>query len=162
MTESQIKNIFFAIISCLLFFCDIILFASMQSCKIHLLLCFFITLINKPYQNRTIVFPLLLLSIFSYLQINIFGWSLTYVIPSMLVTHYLQQHLHVKNVIPYTVLIFALTLQNLLNFYLHAIATSYQNFAYTVAYNCIFITVMITMISYIQTKLETMREKIML
>src|SRR3990167_8419594 len=126
MTQSQIKNIFFVLISCLLFFLELILFAIMQQYEIYLLLSFFIALITQQPQHRSLIVPLGLMSMMSYLEMNIFGWCLVYIMPTMMLANYLDQHLRVKVIIPYLLMIAALLVKMGLGWYMHDITISFM------------------------------------
>ncbi len=114
MTQSFIKNIFFILISSFIFFIDITLFACMHQHYIDLLFCFFIAIIACNSKKSLFIIPLLFMSLFSYLDTNIFGWSLTYSLPIIIIADYLDQHLHVKWIIPYLLITTGIILKNLL------------------------------------------------
>lgn len=157
MTQSQIKNIFFAMLSCLLFFFELMLFALGQHYEIYLLLCFFITLIIKKSQHRTLVPPLLLMCIMSYLEINIFGWCLVYIIPTMLLANYLDQHLRVKFIIPYFLIIAALCIKMSLGLYMHEITVTWIHALQIITYNTFIIAIFVWISSRLEKKLETVQ-----
>ncbi len=135
MTQSQIKNIFFALLSCILFFADLMIFALLQRHQIYVLLCFFIVLIVAKAQHRALIIPLFLLSIMSYLETNIFGWCLVYIMPTMLFANYLDQHLRVKVIIPYLLITFTLCTKIILAWYMHDVATSWASVTEIITYN---------------------------
>lgn len=111
MTQRSINTIFFIIASCCLFFIDIVIFACMQQHQIDLLFCCIIVLSSHAWQKRFLAVPLLLLSMLSYLDTNIFGWALLYNIPTIILADYFDQHLHVKWIIPYLTLTAGLLLK---------------------------------------------------
>ena len=155
MTQSQIKNIFFVLLSCLLFFLDITLFALMQHHDIYLLLCMFIALIAHHPQNRALVTPLFLLSAMSYLEINIFGWCLVYIIPTILFENYLDQHLRIKSIIPYFLLIFMLFIKISINSYIHGISPTYWHMAQNFSYNTAILSFFLMISSYLGKKIKS-------
>lgn len=150
MTQSQIKNIFFFLISCLLFFFDIIIFVIMQRHDMYLLLCFFIMLLTANTQNRTILTPLFLLSAMSYLEMNIFGWAIVYIMPTMTLATYLDQHLRIKVIIPYILLSSALIIKMLLGWYTHSINISLHHAIEIFTYNMIIISLFISINSFFE------------
>ncbi|MGZ6254989.1 MAG: hypothetical protein ACXWL5_03310 [Candidatus Chromulinivorax sp.] len=157
MTEQHLKNIYFFTLTCILFFCDILFFGLLNSNKIYSLLCLFIIIISKPHQHRTLLMPILLLSILSYLQVNIFGFAIIYLMPTMLIGYFLDQHLQAKFIIPYFLLMYALNLQRVINFYLQSIKTSYLFLSTTILYNICLIFMLIMITDYFEKKLEKMR-----
>lgn len=152
MTQPSIKNIFFVATSCLLFFIDLMFFACMHQHQVHLLFCFFIILIVIQSQKRSLIAPLVLLSIFSYLDNNIFGWSLVYIIPTMILAQYFDQHLHVKWIIPYLLLTAGLFIKFSLNFYMLDIAISSIHATEIIVYNTIGLTMFIMIGSWFEKK----------
>ena len=148
MTQPFIKNIFFLATSCLLFFIDLIFFASMQQHQIDLLFCFFIVLLITKLKKRYLIWMLFLLSIFSYLDTNIFGWSLLYLIPIIALQDFLDQHLHVKWIIPYSLLTAGLILKFALCLYTKAIALSWVHATEILVYNCICLIILLLIHSY--------------
>ncbi|MDP3787837.1 MAG: hypothetical protein Q8Q60_00800 [Candidatus Chromulinivorax sp.] len=152
MTQPQIKNIFFAVLSCFFFFGELILFAILQQYNFYLLLSFFITLLTKNSQKRTLAVPLFLMSIFSYLEMNIFGWCLVYIMPTIMLANYLDQHLRVKVIIPYLLLTFALCLKMILAWYMHNIIISWMHATQIMVYNTAILTLWITIHSYFEKK----------
>ena len=152
MTQPQIKNIFFAIASCILFFAEIMLCALMQRYEVYLLLCFFIVLLVQRPQKRTLVIPLFLMSILSYLDINIFGWCIVYIMPTIIFSNYLDQHLRVKTIIPYLLITFAVCLKMILAWFMHSIGISFIHAAQIIVYNTIVTTLFVAMSSYLATK----------
>ena len=150
MTQSQIKNIFFIIVACLLFFVDLMFFALLQRHEVYSLLCFLIILIISKPQNRSLLVPLLLLSMMSYLEMNIFGWCFVYIVPTMFFANYLDQHLRVKIIIPYLVLTFALCTKIFLAWYMHGIAISFLPITQIITYN----TIIIALFAWIDSHLE--------
>ena len=154
MTQPQIKNIFFALASCILFFAEIMLFALMQQYTIYPLLCFFIILLVQHTKPHTLVTPLLLMSILSYLDVNIFGWCLVYSIPTIIFANYLDQHLRVKIIIPYLLLTFALYLKIFVAWYGHHIIISLIHATQIIAYNTFLITLFIAISLYLGTQYD--------
>ncbi len=152
MTQPQIKNIFFAVLSCLLFFVELILFAGLQQYDVYLLLCLFIILLTKNSQKRTLAVPLFLMSIFSCLEMNIFGWCLVYIMPTIMFANYLDQHLRVKVIIPYLLLTFALCLKMILGWYMHSITISWLHATQIIMYNTMIMILWITINSYLEKK----------
>ena len=159
MTQSQIKNIFFVLLSCLLFFLELILFAVMQQYEIYLLLCFFIALIVQQPQHRTLVAPLCLMSMMSYLEMNIFGWCLVYIMPTMMLANYLDQHLRIKVIIPYLLITAALCIKMSLGWYMHGITVSCMHATQILTYNTIVIALFLSIGAYLETKFENYLSK---
>lgn len=157
MTQPQIKNIFFVAISCILFFVEILLFALMQQYNFYLLLCFFIALLTQMPQKRTLVAPLFLMSMLSYLEMNIFGWCLVYIMPTIMFTIYLDQHVRVKVVIPYLALTFALCLKMIAAWYMHSINISWLHATQIIVYNTIIISLFMTIGSYLENKFSVLK-----
>ncbi|MBV8660727.1 MAG: hypothetical protein JO129_01105 [Candidatus Dependentiae bacterium] len=154
MTQPQIKNIFFVVISSLLFFLEIMLFALLQRYEIYPLFCFFIALLVQSPQKRTLVMPLFLMSLLSYLEINIFGWCLVYIIPTILLANYLDQHLRIKIIIPYCLLIFALCLKMILMWNMDGITISWIHAAQIIIYNIIILKMFIIVGAYLEKRFE--------
>ena len=150
MTQSQIKHIFFIITSCLLFLLDLALFSLLQHHSLHLLLCFFITLICQHPSNRLLVAPLLLLSLISYLDYEIFGWCLVYLVPTMALARFLDKQLRVKLIIPYLLLIFALFLKMFLASYMLGIDISWMHAFQLIFYNSLILSCFIMMWDLLQ------------
>ncbi|AXK60555.1 hypothetical protein [Candidatus Chromulinivorax destructor] len=111
MTQSQIKNRFFLIVPFILFFLELAFFSILQTHIMYLLLCFFIVSINIYPSTRLSLLPIFLMSIISYLDYNIFGWSLIYIMPTMALAMYLEKQIQLKIIIPYILLINALLLK---------------------------------------------------
>lgn len=111
MTQSQIKNRFFLIVPFILFFLESAFFSILQTHIMYLLLCFFIVSINIYPSTRLSLLPIFLMSIISYLDYNIFGWSLIYIMPTMALAMYLEKQIQLKIIIPYILLINALLLK---------------------------------------------------
>lgn len=111
MTQSQIKNRFFLIVPFILFFLELAFFSILQTHIMYLLLCFFIVSINIYPSTRLSLLPIFLMSIISYLDYNIFGWSLIYIMPTMAFAMYLEKQIQLKIIIPYILLINALLLK---------------------------------------------------
>lgn len=154
MTQLQIKNIFILVSSCIFFFIDIMLFAFMQQHQCDLLLCFFIMLIITHRKKRTLIVPLFLLSIISYLDFNIFGWSLIYIMPTMMLAYYLDQNLRVKIIIPFLLLITSLSLKILIAWYTHEVSMSLQTIIQTIIYNLIIMGLLMIMSHSLEKKFE--------
>ncbi len=157
MTQPQIKNIFFAVLSCFLFFGEVVLFALLRHYDFYLLLCFFIALLTTMPQKRTLVAPLVLMCIFSYLELNIFGWCLVYIMPTIMLANYLDQHLRVKVIIPYLLLTFALCLKMILAWYMHNTNISLLHATQIIVYNTIIITLWIAIGSYLENKFVALK-----
>jgi hypothetical protein len=155
MTQPQIKNIFFVVISCFLFLIEIILFALLQQYDFYLLLCFFITLVIQMRQKRALAAPLFLMSMLSYLEMNIFGWCLVYIMPTMMFANYLDQHLRVKTIIPYTLLTFALCLKMIIAWFMYNINISALHATQIIVYNTIIITLFVVIGSHLEKKFGT-------
>lgn len=111
MTQSQIKNRFFLIVPFILFLLELAFFSILQTHIMYLLLCFFIVSINIYPSTRLSLLPIFLMSIISYLDYNIFGWSLIYIMPTMALAMYLEKQIQLKIIIPYILLINALLLK---------------------------------------------------
>ena len=148
MTQPQIKNICLILTSCLLFFAEIMLFAVAREYNFYLLLCFFITLLVQVPQKRTFVTPLFLMCILSYLEMNIFGWSLVYILPTIIFANYLDQHVRIKVIIPYLVLTFALCFKMLTAWYMHDINISIMHATQIIVYNTIALAACLTIRFY--------------
>lgn len=155
MTQLQIKNIFLIILSCLLFFVELFLFALMQQHQIYLLLIFFIAVVVQHPQKRTLLVPLLSLSVMSYLDIHVFGWCLVYLMPTMVLANYLDQHLRIKIIIPYMLLIFALVLSMVLGCIWYDIAITLYKATETIGYNILILTLFLHIGSFFEQKIET-------
>lgn len=150
MTHSQIKNIFFTLCACLLFFIELSTYATLHRYDFYFQLCFFILLLTNHAQRRTLLAPLLFMSILSYLEVNIFGWSLVYCIPTITIAHFLDQHLRIKIIIPYALLICSFALKLVLGWYLHGIAVSWLHILQIITYNTSIITIGLAMSSYLE------------
>lgn len=124
MTQSQIKNTFFIALFILIFFIELALFAILQKHIIYPLLCFFIPIINQRPSTRLIAIAIFLMALTSYLDYNIFGWNLIYIIPIMIVSRYFDKQFHVKFVIPYILLLIALFIKASVSHCLLAIDSS--------------------------------------
>lgn len=149
MTQPQIKNIFLILTSCLLFFVEIMLFALAREYNFYLLLCFFIALLLQAPQKRTLVIPLFLMCMLSYLEMNIFGWSLVYIVPTILFANYLDQHVRIKIIIPYLVLTFALCFKMVTAWYMHGVTISMMHATQIIVYNTIALIVCLTVRFYL-------------
>ncbi len=150
MTQPQIKNIFLILTSCLLFFVEIMLFALAREYNFYLLLCFFIALLLQAPQKRTLVMPLFLMCMLSYLEMNIFGWSLVYIVPTIIFANYLDQHVRIKIIIPYLVLTFALCFKMLTAWYMHGITISVMHATQIIVYNTFVIALFVAIGSYLE------------
>ena len=154
MTQSQIKNRFFIAVSFILFWIELSMFFLLHKHVLHLLLCFFITIINKHVPTRLLIIPLFLMSLVSYLDYNIFGWSLIYLMPIMLLSKYLDTRVLVKTIIPYILLASALLLKISISSYLLAIDTSWLYGIQTFAYNVIILYIFTTIYTYIENRYQ--------
>ena len=154
MTQSQIKHIFFIVTSCLLFLLDLTLFAFFQHHFLYLLLCFFIALICQHPSNRLLVTPLALLSLTSYLDYEIFGWCLVYLVPTMALARFLDKQLRVKEIIPYLLLTFTLLLKMMLASYMLHIDTSWLHTLQLIFYNSIILSCFVIIWHYAQRIFE--------
>ncbi len=150
MTQPQIKNIFLILTSCMLFFVEIMLFALLREYNFYLLLCFFIALLIQAPQKRTLVAPLFLMCILSYLEMNIFGWSLVYIVPTILFANYLDQHLRVKVIIPYLLITFAVCLKMISAWYMHGITVSMAHATQIIVYNTFVIALFVAIGSWLE------------
>jgi hypothetical protein len=156
MTESQIKKTFFAFISCLIFFLDLMLFAIMQQHQIYLLFCFFIGwIIPAAYQHQTMIIPLFLLCLLSYIDTNIFGWCLVYIIPIIAFSKYLAQHLRISYIIPYILFMTSMLLKIMLDFYCHNTMISLTHAGKLFVYNMIYLQIFIMIKSYFHIEKTT-------
>lgn len=155
MTQPQIKNIFFVVISCILFFVEISLFALMQQYNFYFLLCFFIALLSQMPQKRTLITPLFLMCMLSYLEMNIFGWCLVYIMPTIMFANYLDQHVRVKVIIPYLVLTFAICLKMIAAWYMHSINISWLHATQIIVYNTFIISLCMAIGSHLEKKFAT-------
>jgi hypothetical protein len=149
MTQPQIKNIFLILTSCLLFFVEIMLFALAREYIFYLVLCFFIALLLQAPQKRTLVTPLFLMCMLSYLEMNIFGWSLVYILPTIIFANYLDQHVRIKIIIPYLVLTFALCFKMLTAWYMHGITISIMHATQIIVYNTMTLATCLTIRFYL-------------
>lgn len=150
MTYPQIKNIFFFIASWILFFAEMTGYGFMQKYDIYFLLCFFITLTIYNTQKRTIVAPLFLMSVLSYVEMNIFGWCLVYIVPTIMFANYLLQNVRIKIVIPYLLLTFALCLKIIVAYYLHDITISWLHATQIIVYNTLILSVFLALSSHVE------------
>lgn len=154
MTQSQIKNRFFLIAPCLLFFMELAIFFLLQSHVIYLLLCFFIASINIYPSTRFSLLPIFLMSLISYLDYNIFGWSLIYLMPTMLLSRYLEKQIQLKIIIPYILLVSALLLKINIESYLLIISTSWRLGIQIMIYNVLILSVFIAIYHYFEEKMQ--------
>jgi len=154
MTYSYRKHIFFIIISSFIFLLDIVLFSFFQSHILYPLLCYFIVLIFQRRSNRFLIIPLLFLSCLSYLDCEIFGWCLVYLVPTMAFAYYLDKQLRVKIIIPYSLLFFALLLKIILMLYMLNIDISWIYALQLFFYNSMILSCFITTWKCIQKKIE--------
>lgn len=128
MTQQQIKNSFFICLSIFIFLIDISLFGLLHRHIFLLLHCFVILLMAQQYQNRIIFPPLFLLCLLSYLDTNIFGSCLLYMLPTLFLAKYFQEHLQTKIAIPYLLLISSLLLKKQSLFFMTQTEISWYNF----------------------------------
>ncbi len=152
MTQHHIKNIFFILITCMLFFLELLIFSLMQKHQIQPLLCFFILLLTQPLQKRVLALPLYLLCLLSYLDTNIFGWCLVYIMPTMACAQYLDQHLQAVNIIPYCLIFTAMSLKTFFCWYFNDITISFSSYLTIYGYNSALIIVLITLQTYLAKK----------
>lgn len=114
MTDFAQKHIFFILFPMLLFYIQIFLYAIIQHNAIDLLLCWIIILTIQHNNKTVLIGSILYLSIMSYLETNIFGISLLYTMPLIILYNYLDEILQIKKIIPYVLLIVAYSIQYLL------------------------------------------------
>lgn len=126
MTQSQIKNRFFLIAPFILFFLELAFFSILQTHIIYLVLCFFIVSLNIYPSTRLLLLPIFLMSIISYLDYNIFGWSLIYIMPTIALGAYLEKQIQLKIIIPYILFLHALFLKISIACYILLTHTSYK------------------------------------
>ena len=118
MTQPFIKNIFFIFVVLFCFFFDMLTFSIMQKHALDLLFCLFITLLMHEEKKRYLVLPLGFLCLMSYLETNIFGWSLIYALPTIFLFKYFDQHLRAKWIIPYLLMNIAMFIKIIVNYYM--------------------------------------------
>jgi len=141
MTQSQIKNRFFLIVPCSLFCIELGMFSLLESHILYPILCFFIISINVYPSTRLLLIPIFFMSLLSYLDYNIFGWSLIYILPIMLLAQYLQKQIHVKIIIPYILLVSGLLLKiNILSYNLN-LTTSWRYKTCIIVYNILMLSI---------------------
>lgn len=141
MTQSQIKNRFFLIAPCLLFFAELALFSILHSHLLFILLCFFIASMNIYPSTRFSLLPIFLMSLISYLDYNIFGWSLIYVMPIMMLALYLEKQIQLKIIIPYLLLVSALLLKINIESYALQSVTSWRFSLYMIICNTVILSI---------------------
>lgn len=137
MTQSQIKNTFFIALFILIFFIELALFAILQKHIFYPLLCFFIPIINLRPSTRLTAAAIFLMALTSYVDYNIFGWNLVYIIPVMILARYFDKQFYVKFVIPYVLLLIAFVIKIFLSHRLLAIDSSLSSNMYIFFYNTI-------------------------
>jgi len=148
MTQYQIKNIFFICLTFFLFFADIALFALFQQHLLLILNCFVILLLINHYPRCFLMTPILLLALLSYLDDNIFGSSLIYVVPTVFLANYLHEHLQIKSIIPYILLITTIIIKKQSLILMHISHISWTTTIYSIIYNSIVLSIFI-LIHYI-------------
>jgi len=90
----------------------------------------------------------------SYLEINIFGWCLVYIMPIMALAHYLDQHLRIKSIIPYILLISTLFIKINLNAYIHGITPTYWHMIHIFIYNIAILALFLTTASHLAKRFK--------
>lgn len=118
MTESQIKNSFFLIMPWLLILLELMIFALMHSHQIYLLLIFVIITMNKHDQAGSLINGLLAMTVLSYLETPIIGSWVLFILPTIVLGHYVEKRILVKWIIPYLLLAFAILLKIVMGSYL--------------------------------------------
>ncbi len=152
MTQQQIKNSFFICLSILIFIVDLSLFAILQQHLLLLLHCFIVLLMAHQYQNRIIFPPLFLLSLLSYLDTNIFGSCLIYMLPTLFLAKYFKEHLQNKTVIPYLLLITSFIIKYWTLNFIKIPQLSWQHCLMFMIYNLICLIFFNTMLNYGQQR----------
>jgi len=132
MTEPQIKNIFFISMTSLLFFVDLSLFSLLQQHSIFILECFIIILLKSKNQIKIVSYPFLLLCFISYLDNNIFGSCLIYMMPVVFIAKYFHKNIRIKIIIPYILIIIMMIIK-----------LQYFRWMFTVHYNLSSLTAML-------------------
>jgi hypothetical protein len=127
----------------------------MRQHQIDLLFCFLIALVVGKPQKRSLIMPLLLMSIYSYLDANIFGWSMVYILPTIMLADYFDQHLHVKWIIPYLMLTAGIGMKFALNFIMHGIAISSIHATEIVTYNMIALVICTIIQNWLENKFSS-------
>jgi hypothetical protein len=127
----------------------------MQQHQVDLLFCFFIVLIIAKTQKRSLITPLLLLSIFSYLDTNIFGWALVYIMPTIMLAQYFDQHLHVKWIIPYLLVTAGLFMKFGLNLYMRHVMISSIHGTEIIIYNTFVLAIFIMIQTWLENKFSS-------
>ncbi len=135
MTDSQIKHIIFLILSLFVFFIEICIFSYTTSHIFFLSTCLSIGLINTSSRQRYIIFPFFFASIISYLDTQIAGFALLYLIPNIMYVQFLHEHLYVKKIIPFLLLNMTIITQACLTSWLGYTTISGIKIAYLVWYN---------------------------
>lgn len=154
MTQQQIKNIFFIGISLFLSFCDILLFSIQQHHFILIMHCWIIILLSRKIVPELLILPIFLLSLQSYLDDNMFGSCLLYIMPGLLLAEYLEEHLQITTVIPYILLAQTLLIKKGCWAYLHIAHYSWIYIIYLFAYNCLCIKMLMIIYKYIIKKID--------
>jgi|GEM_PF-1507160 len=158
MTPSQIKNTCFVLFFIFIFFVELALFAILHTHTFYPLLCFFILLTNKNSSTRVLVSAIFLISLISYLDYNIFGWSLIYIIPIIILAKYFNKQLHIKFIIPYVLLIIGLIIKIVFEYYLLSIHILFQQNLYMLFYNTTLLFCCISIYNFFNNKLQLSSE----
>lgn len=158
MTQSQIKNRFFILISCLLFFTEISFFSLLHQHILYPLLCFFIIILYRYSATRLLVIPIFLLSLLSYLDHNIFGWNLIYIMPIIFLSKFFYEHLQVKYIIPYLLLIISIVIQMKILNYMNLAYYTWQSCFFTLFYNIIILKVFITIYNLLKNNFKFLQD----
>ena len=142
MTQQQIKNIFFICLSMLIFFIDLCMFGFLQQHLILPLHCFIVLLMAKYSEHKTML-PLFLLCLLAYLDTNMFGACLLYILPTLLLAKYCKEHLQITCIIPYLLLVASLCLKKIIFYYVCTMNVSWYNFAISIALNFFILAIFI-------------------
>jgi hypothetical protein len=100
-----------------------------------------ITLLSNSYTMTNLAFPLFFASLLSYLDTQIAGFSLIYLVPTLLYAKFLDEHLYVKKIIPYLLLLTALIVHAYAISWITATSISVSTIGTLLWYNtlCLFI-----------------------
>lgn len=152
MKQKQIKNSLFICLSIFIFFIDLALFGFLHHHTLLLLHSFIILLIVDTNKNQFLLFPLFLLCLLSYLDTNMFGSCLIYIIPTLFLTKYVQEQIQIKVIIPYLIFFTSLLLKKLTLEYMSLTNISWYNFTYSGIINLISFLLLMTLYNFIEQK----------
>jgi len=153
MTERRTNSIFFITICILLFLVDIGLFIFLQKPIFTIIDCYTIFLLSKTINgNKQIIFPLFLSSLLSYLHYDIFGLSLTYLVPTVLLAQYLAKQIRITVVIPFLLFFSMLIYKIIVLSYRLQIHYTLQSYVQITLYNLLFLILLIFYDNYSNKK----------